>query len=263
MGQFFSKSAYLIQALGRAPQCDVAPSLWSKLWNSKILERHKTVWWIILSNVLPIHYASIVLPLNVVHAVFGWDLPPIEWIKINYDARRGRETMCMLGVAYDHLGAFVWVAVNNFPFSAPLITEAVACLLAVETSVALGYNFVIVESESEVGINAIRGLSPRSKIDSYISNCRSTAKLLSGYDFAKIYQLCNFVADNVCVNSAAKPAISTPVTGLCTSPLPIIKWQPPPENKFKLNVDTALDSSRSKIGTGVIVWNSAGHGSNV
>uniref|UniRef100_A0A803P9C5 Reverse transcriptase n=1 Tax=Cannabis sativa TaxID=3483 RepID=A0A803P9C5_CANSA len=53
-------------------------------------------------------------------------------------------------------------------------------------------------------------------------------------------------------------ATSTPVGGLRTSPIPTAKWQPPPENNYKLNVDAALDSSRSKIGIGVIVRNSAG-----
>ncbi|XP_030479109.1 uncharacterized protein LOC115696344 [Cannabis sativa] len=55
------------------------------------------------------------------------------------------------------------------------------------------------------------------------------------------------------VNSAAKPAASSR-----TSPTPVTKWQPPPENKFKLNVDATLDSSRSKIGIGAIIRNSAG-----
>uniref|UniRef100_A0A803NGR2 RNase H type-1 domain-containing protein n=1 Tax=Cannabis sativa TaxID=3483 RepID=A0A803NGR2_CANSA len=43
-----------------------------------------------------------------------------------------------------------------------------------------------------------------------------------------------------------------------TSPATVIKWKPPPENTFKLNADAALDSSRSKIGIGVIVRNSDG-----
>ncbi|XP_060962306.1 uncharacterized protein LOC133032394 [Cannabis sativa] len=53
-GQFSCKSAYLAQALERAPLCDVAPKLWNKLWNSKILERHKVLWWCILSSALPV-----------------------------------------------------------------------------------------------------------------------------------------------------------------------------------------------------------------
>uniref|UniRef100_A0A803QB20 Reverse transcriptase zinc-binding domain-containing protein n=1 Tax=Cannabis sativa TaxID=3483 RepID=A0A803QB20_CANSA len=53
-GLFTCKSAYLTQALDRAQQCAVAPALWNKLWNSKVLERHKILWWCILSNALPV-----------------------------------------------------------------------------------------------------------------------------------------------------------------------------------------------------------------
>ncbi|XP_060965595.1 uncharacterized protein LOC133034516 [Cannabis sativa] len=53
-GQFSCKSAYLAQALERAPHCVVAPKLWNQLWNSKILERHKVLWWCILSSALPV-----------------------------------------------------------------------------------------------------------------------------------------------------------------------------------------------------------------
>ncbi|XP_060963740.1 uncharacterized protein LOC133033145 [Cannabis sativa] len=38
----------------RAPLCNVAPNLWNKLWSSKVLERHKVLWWSILSNALPV-----------------------------------------------------------------------------------------------------------------------------------------------------------------------------------------------------------------
>ncbi|XP_060959271.1 uncharacterized protein LOC133030517 [Cannabis sativa] len=53
-GRFSTKSAYLIQAMKRAPLCNVAPNLWNKLWSSKVLERHKVLWWSILSNTLPV-----------------------------------------------------------------------------------------------------------------------------------------------------------------------------------------------------------------
>ncbi|XP_060962046.1 uncharacterized protein LOC115719437 [Cannabis sativa] len=53
-GRFSCKSAYLAQATERASHSEVAPSLWNKLWNSKILERHKILWWCILSKALPV-----------------------------------------------------------------------------------------------------------------------------------------------------------------------------------------------------------------
>ncbi|KAM6572269.1 hypothetical protein CsatA_016349 [Cannabis sativa] len=53
-GYFSSKSAYRAQAADRVISCEVAPSLWNKLWNSKIPERLKVLWWCILSKALPV-----------------------------------------------------------------------------------------------------------------------------------------------------------------------------------------------------------------
>ncbi|XP_060957966.1 uncharacterized protein LOC133029954 [Cannabis sativa] len=53
-GGFSCKSAYLIQALDRAPHYEVAPSVWNKMWNSNILECHKILWWCILSKAFPV-----------------------------------------------------------------------------------------------------------------------------------------------------------------------------------------------------------------
>ncbi|XP_060974685.1 uncharacterized protein LOC133039757 [Cannabis sativa] len=53
-GRFSCKSTYLAQALERAPQCNVTPALWNKLWNNNIMERHKVLWWCILSQALPV-----------------------------------------------------------------------------------------------------------------------------------------------------------------------------------------------------------------
>ncbi|KAM6558199.1 hypothetical protein CsatA_027438 [Cannabis sativa] len=72
-GRFSCKSVYLLQALHRAPQCEVAPSFWNKLWNSKIMERHKVLWWSI--NALPIQ--------SVIHKKFYIDdvSYPICWVE--------------------------------------------------------------------------------------------------------------------------------------------------------------------------------------
>uniref|UniRef100_A0A803PQ85 Reverse transcriptase zinc-binding domain-containing protein n=1 Tax=Cannabis sativa TaxID=3483 RepID=A0A803PQ85_CANSA len=53
-GRFSCKSAYLAQAVDRASLGEVAPSMWNKLWNSKIPERLKVLWWCILSKALPV-----------------------------------------------------------------------------------------------------------------------------------------------------------------------------------------------------------------
>ncbi|KAM6562613.1 hypothetical protein CsatB_022611 [Cannabis sativa] len=53
-GRFSCKSVNLTQALERATYCEVAPSLWNKLWSSNVLEQHKVLWWCILSSALPV-----------------------------------------------------------------------------------------------------------------------------------------------------------------------------------------------------------------
>ncbi|KAM6562789.1 hypothetical protein CsatB_022787 [Cannabis sativa] len=93
-------------------------------------------------------YVLFILPTPAVTTEIGWSPPLKDWIKINCDVRNGRETMCMAVVARDHVGSFVWIAVNNVSFSDSLIGEAAACLLALEISVALGYNFVFIENDS-------------------------------------------------------------------------------------------------------------------
>ncbi|KAM6588245.1 hypothetical protein CsatA_010850 [Cannabis sativa] len=51
-GRFSCKSAYRALAKDRVNPIEVAPSMWNKLWNSKIPERLKVLWWCILSKAL-------------------------------------------------------------------------------------------------------------------------------------------------------------------------------------------------------------------
>uniref|UniRef100_A0A803PL06 Reverse transcriptase domain-containing protein n=1 Tax=Cannabis sativa TaxID=3483 RepID=A0A803PL06_CANSA len=53
-GCFSCKSAYLAQVVDTASPGEAAPSLWNKLWNSKVPERLKVLWWRILSKALPV-----------------------------------------------------------------------------------------------------------------------------------------------------------------------------------------------------------------
>uniref|UniRef100_A0A803NM66 Reverse transcriptase zinc-binding domain-containing protein n=1 Tax=Cannabis sativa TaxID=3483 RepID=A0A803NM66_CANSA len=197
-GQFSSKSAYLIQVLDRAYQCDVAPSLWNRLWNSKILECHKIMWWSILSNVFPIckilgqrmtvedtscpicggnekTIEYLFLNCNLVFHLWRsspWGLIPISDSSARiWDCVKFLWNLNSRGVNVNEIFLYasiiidtIWRTQNDklstvFLYD-PLIGEASVCLLAIETSVALGYNFVIVESDSEIIINSIRRLSP-------------------------------------------------------------------------------------------------------
>uniref|UniRef100_A0A803PE10 Reverse transcriptase zinc-binding domain-containing protein n=1 Tax=Cannabis sativa TaxID=3483 RepID=A0A803PE10_CANSA len=76
-GLFSTKSAYLVQALERALACVVVPARWNKLWNSKILERHKVLWWCILSSALPIR-AILSKRIKVEEVSSPWGFMPVS-----------------------------------------------------------------------------------------------------------------------------------------------------------------------------------------
>ncbi|KAM6565002.1 hypothetical protein CsatB_025000 [Cannabis sativa] len=65
--------------------------------------------------------------------------------------------MCVVALARDHKETVLWVASKVLNFSDPLIGEAVACLLAAESTVSKKHNFVLIKSDSEKVINALKG----------------------------------------------------------------------------------------------------------
>lgn len=108
-GQFSTKSAHLLQACSRAPA--VSSNLqreWSKLWNSKIHERHKILWWQILSNALPIkaRLASFIPSLsdlcplcnsqseNLEHIFLRCDFAKRIWFTSPWEMRPNEEDTC-------------------------------------------------------------------------------------------------------------------------------------------------------------------------
>ncbi|XP_060972674.1 uncharacterized protein LOC133038523 [Cannabis sativa] len=311
-GRFSSKSAYLSQALERAPQCNVAPALWNKLWNSKIMERHKVLWWCILSQALPVRavikrrlqiddsscplcgrgeetmehlfltcdvamhlwrsspwgifpvcdigvrvwdwvkfiwslnsrglrvddvflYASFVVDNiwrmrnDVIHnnctpnvlkyidhicSSFAdahtsllhsptppekdtWMPPPLDWIKLNCDVRVGLESMCIAVVARNHLGRVVSIHTARLDFSEALCGEAAACCLAVSVALDLKYNYVIVESDSRLVINALNGKATHWALENYVSFCSKSSPYLMCCNFSNVSRNCNFAAHNV------------------------------------------------------------------
>ncbi|KAM6563234.1 hypothetical protein CsatB_023232 [Cannabis sativa] len=62
-----------------------------------------------------------------------------------------------------------------------------------------------------------------------------------------------YLANFHSVKSATAPAVSCVAADART-----VKWVPPTESNLKMNVDAALDSSRNKIGIGVIIRDSTG-----
>ncbi|XP_060960786.1 uncharacterized protein LOC133031321 [Cannabis sativa] len=311
-GGFSTKSACLIQALERAPPCYVAPHLWNKLWSSKTLERHKILWWSVLSNALPTRvslarrmhidevlcpmcgredetvehlflycdfashlwrsspwglmpvvdsgarmwdwvqfiwnlksqgvdidkvflYASIVVDtiwkarndkvhmnglgsiskyidsISCCYADYAssllthlkvagspvWVPPPEDWIKINCDVRVGSDSMCAVAIARDHRETILWVATSALCFSDPLVGEAAAVLLAVETAVSQQHRFVLVESDSMTVIKTLTGTHTCWEFDNYTQQCKKLSTLMLSCNFSFIPRTCNYLAHNV------------------------------------------------------------------
>uniref|UniRef100_A0A803PQ46 Reverse transcriptase zinc-binding domain-containing protein n=1 Tax=Cannabis sativa TaxID=3483 RepID=A0A803PQ46_CANSA len=148
--RFSYKSAYLIQALQRYPHCEVAPSLWNKLWNSRILERHKVMWWSILSNVIPVR----VVLLKRFHIedsscpICGVEEESIEHLFLHCNP------------AF-HL--VVWVFTTRLDFFDALCGEAVAVCLALDVAKDKGLQFILVESVSKIVINTLNSVDPQMR----------------------------------------------------------------------------------------------------
>ncbi|XP_030505324.2 uncharacterized protein LOC115720311 [Cannabis sativa] len=103
-------------------------------------------------------YASYVF-LSVLPVVTpSWTPPPKDWIKINCDVKVGGDSMCIATLARDHSGAVVWAVTSCLNFRDPLIGEAAACQLALDRARLRKHDYVLVESDSEVVIKALKGM---------------------------------------------------------------------------------------------------------
>uniref|UniRef100_A0A803QRA2 RNase H type-1 domain-containing protein n=1 Tax=Cannabis sativa TaxID=3483 RepID=A0A803QRA2_CANSA len=101
----------------------------------------------------------------------AWTPPPEDWIEINCDARVGGDSMCIATLARDHTGDVLWTAVSMLSFRDPLIGKAAACHLAIDSARLRSHNYVLVESDSEIVIKALKGLHSIWNIDNYVSLC--------------------------------------------------------------------------------------------
>uniref|UniRef100_A0A803PQ79 RNase H type-1 domain-containing protein n=1 Tax=Cannabis sativa TaxID=3483 RepID=A0A803PQ79_CANSA len=80
-------------------------------------------------------YSSSLLTSSKVAGSLVWVPPLDDWVKINCDVKVGCDSMCVVAITRDHKESILWVATNLLSFSDPLIGEAAACLLAMETAV--------------------------------------------------------------------------------------------------------------------------------
>ncbi|KAM6564408.1 hypothetical protein CsatB_024406 [Cannabis sativa] len=127
----------------------------------------------------------------------SWCPPPQDWLKLNCDVRVGMDSMCAAVVARDHVGKVIWVSTKRLDFSNALCGEAAACCLAIEEAKARGIEFLIVESDSWVVINALNGKESCWELDNYVSFCKNTSTSFIGCTFQFVRRQCNFMAHNV------------------------------------------------------------------
>uniref|UniRef100_A0A803QEH0 RNase H type-1 domain-containing protein n=1 Tax=Cannabis sativa TaxID=3483 RepID=A0A803QEH0_CANSA len=76
--------------------------------------------------------------------------------------------MCMAALARDHTGSVVWAIISRLNFRDPLIGEAAACFLALDSARIRKHNYVLVESDSETVIKALKGSHYFWNIDNYV-----------------------------------------------------------------------------------------------
>ncbi|KAM6550632.1 hypothetical protein CsatB_000440 [Cannabis sativa] len=79
--------------------------------------------------------------------------------------------MCVAVLVRDHIGTVLWVAANILDFTNHLIGDAAMCWLALDSTVLKKYVFVLIESDSGKGINALKGTYSSWIIDNYIFIC--------------------------------------------------------------------------------------------
>ncbi|KAM6592237.1 hypothetical protein CsatA_014842 [Cannabis sativa] len=127
-------------------------------------------------------YGSCILSPSQSVGTQAWSLPSEDWIKINCDVKVGGETMCVVAIARDHNESVLWVVAKRLYFTDPLTGEAAAYLLAMETTVSLHHPFVLVESDSEIVINNLKGDDSIWGIENYVRHCASLQAHLYFYD---------------------------------------------------------------------------------
>ncbi|XP_030497504.2 uncharacterized protein LOC115713158 [Cannabis sativa] len=104
-----------------------------------------------------VDYGSFLFALTMAVVSPVWSPPPDDWVKIICDVKVGSCSMCVVTLARDHTGIVMWMITNMLNFSNPLVGEVAACQLALETAVMMKYLFVMIESDSKIVINALKG----------------------------------------------------------------------------------------------------------
>uniref|UniRef100_A0A803Q160 Reverse transcriptase domain-containing protein n=1 Tax=Cannabis sativa TaxID=3483 RepID=A0A803Q160_CANSA len=178
----------------RAPHINVAPSLWNKMWNSNILERHKMMWWSILSKALSVRaiiskrfyiedrprggffqYLVLVFICGTgLSSSEGLENRALIQMKFSFMlrlwstpfARRKMIRMCLAVVARNHMGFVLGVHSSRVEFSDAPCGEVVACCAALEFERKAGSLLLLRE--------ILQWLSTPSTIETFAGILRTT-----------------------------------------------------------------------------------------
>nr|XP_023875554.1 uncharacterized protein LOC111988030 [Quercus suber] len=125
-----------------------------------------------------------------------WQPPPTGWIKFNFDAAIQPNATFISIVGHDPNGMIISVCTTKEPSQSLVWGEAKAALLAISTTINLGYKFVIFEGNAKVVIDSIvcSSSDPPWEISSIISDIHNLFPYFFVAKFSFCYRSCNELA---------------------------------------------------------------------
>lgn len=119
------------------------------------------------------------------------DSPSQGWIKINFDVAIRELSSITSLLAHNEFGKIILVAAQKLYYTEPNLSEALATLFTINTTLNEGWEFCIFKGDSQVFISALNGSIdvPLWNIEDCIANVFSKLPLFLGWQFYKMLTL--------------------------------------------------------------------------
>ncbi|XP_057856261.1 uncharacterized protein LOC131065691 [Cryptomeria japonica] len=127
-----------------------------------------------------------------------WSPPNPGWIKLNFDgASRGNPGPSSIGyIIRDHTGATLGKMAKPIPPNTNNIAEFKALQFGLRDCINHGFNNILVEGDSEIEINAIKGKNtPNWRLQGILESIISSLDRIENYEAKHIYREANSEAD--------------------------------------------------------------------